>query len=78
MSLASRLKQQSTLTGLGACLFIAGVVLLFVALFHDASRGGSLLSIAGVLLIAAVVCWIGSARAGSVEGEPRSLRQREP
>ena len=57
--------KQSTLTALAACLFAAGLVLLFVALYHGAGRAGSLMWIAVVLLIAAVGCWIASARAGS-------------
>jgi hypothetical protein len=63
MSLPARLKRQSTLTGLAACLFVGAVVFLFVALYHDASRGGALLWIAGLLLIATLACWIAAARA---------------
>ena len=59
------LVKQSTLTALAACLFTAGLVLLFVVLYHDAMRAGALMWIAVVLLIAAVGCWIASARAGS-------------
>jgi hypothetical protein len=62
------LMRQSILTGLAACLFTGGVVVLFLALFHEASRGGPLLWIAAVLLIATLVCWIASARAGEREG----------
>ena len=57
--------KQSTLTALAACLFTAGLVLLFVVLYHDAMRAGALMWIAVVLLIAAVACWIASARTGS-------------
>jgi hypothetical protein len=57
--------KQSTLTALAACLFTAGVVLLFVVLFHDAMRAGALMWVAGALLVAAVACWIASARTGS-------------
>jgi hypothetical protein len=57
--------KQSTLTALAACLFTAGVVLLFVVLYHDAIRAGALMWIAGALLVAAVACWVASARAGS-------------
>jgi hypothetical protein len=69
MSLPARLKRQSTLTGLGACLFAAGVVLFFVALYHDATRGGPLLWIAGFLLIATVACWIAAAKARNSASE---------
>jgi hypothetical protein len=58
------LKQQSTLTGLSAILFGAGVVLLFLALFHDADRNGPLLWSAVLLLIATVVSWLVAASAG--------------
>lgn len=63
MSLPS-LEQQSTRTGLGAGLFLAGVVALFIALYHDGSGARQLLWIAAVLLVAAVVAWIASVRAG--------------
>ncbi|HEV2954752.1 MAG TPA: hypothetical protein VGX95_01420 [Xanthobacteraceae bacterium] len=63
MSLMARLRRQSTMTGLGACFFIGGVLLLFIALYHDAARAGPLLWIAGASLIAAVACWVASARA---------------
>jgi hypothetical protein len=62
------LKQQSTLTGLSAVLFGAGVVLLFLALFHDADRNGPLLWSALLLLIATVVSWLIAASAGEREG----------
>ena len=57
------LKNQATMTGLGACLFLAGVVVLFIALYHETSRAGPLPWIAGALLVGALVCWIMSARA---------------
>ena len=60
------LKHQSMLTGLAACLFLAGVVLLFIVLFHEAMRGGVLPWITGALLIAAGACWAASARAGKL------------
>ena len=60
--------KQSTLTALAACLFTAGVVLLFVLLYHDAMRAGALMWIAVALLIAAVVSWVASARAGARAG----------
>jgi hypothetical protein len=69
MSLPARLKRQSTLTGLAACLFVGGVVLLFVALYYDATLGGPLLWIAGSLLIGTLACWIAAARARSPASE---------
>jgi hypothetical protein len=57
--------KQSTLTALAACLFTAGLVLLFVVLYHDAMRAGAFLWIAGAMLVAAIACWVASARAGS-------------
>ena len=68
MSLGARLKKQSTLTGLAACLFTGGVVVFFVALYHDATRSGPLLWLAGLLLIGTIACWIASARAGERGG----------
>ena len=67
MPLPAQLKRQSTLTGLSACLFVAGLVVFFVALYHDATRGGPLLWIAGLLLVGTVACWIAAARAGQTE-----------
>jgi hypothetical protein len=64
MSLRMRLKEQPSLTGLSACLFAGGVVVLFLALYHDATRGGPLLWLAALLLIATVACWVAAARAG--------------
>ena len=61
MSLGARLKRQSTMTGLGACLFLAGVVLVFIVLYHETARTGALPWIAGALLIGTVVCWAASA-----------------
>ena len=57
--------KQSTITALATCLFAAGVVLLFVVLYHDAMRAGALMWITIALLIAAVASWVASARAGS-------------
>jgi hypothetical protein len=59
-------KNQSLLTGLAACLFLAGVVLLFVVLFHEAMRGGALPWITGAVLVAAGACWAASARVGKL------------
>ena len=60
--------KQSTLTALAACLFTAGVVLLFVVLYHDAMRAGALMWTTVALLVAAVVGWVASARAGARGG----------
>jgi uncharacterized membrane protein YfcA len=63
-SFFDRLPKQSTLTSLAAYLFTASVAVLFWVLYHDAMRTGPLLWLAGLLLIATIVCWIASARAG--------------
>lgn len=53
-------------TGVSAALFAAGLIVLFVALYH----GGSLKTVlvAGLLFVATVGCWIAAAR----------LKAREP
>lgn len=56
--------KQSTLTALAACLFAAGLVLLFFVLYHDAMRAGALMWLAGAMLVAAIACWVASARVG--------------
>ena len=58
----SLLTRRSTYTALGACCFTAGVVLMFVVLYHEPMRRGPGLIITAVLLIGALVCWIASAR----------------
>jgi hypothetical protein len=63
MSLGAHLKRQSTMTGLGACLFLAGVVLLFIVLYHETARTGPLPFITGAVLIGTIVCWVASAEA---------------
>jgi hypothetical protein len=63
MSLGARLKRQSTMTGLGACLFLAGVVLLFIVLYHETARTGPLPWIVGALFVGSVTCWAASAEA---------------
>ena len=55
--------KQSTLTGAGAVLFAAGIVLLFTALFRDAAHGGLLLWAALIILAATFGCWFAAARA---------------
>ena len=64
MLLLQRLRQESTISGLGAVLFASGVVLLFVALYKDASHTAwsPLPIIALCVLAAAAVCWISVAR----------------
>jgi hypothetical protein len=64
MAMPAGLKQQSRLTGLAACLFAAGFVLALVVLYHENWRGGPLLWIAALLLLATLGCWVASARAG--------------
>ena len=64
-----RLKQRSTLTGVGATLFAIGVVTLFVALYREGGVGGRgpLWAIALAILAATVVCWIAAAHWGRHE-----------
>jgi multisubunit Na+/H+ antiporter MnhB subunit len=58
----SLLTRRSTYTALGACFFIAGVVLMFVVLYHEPMRRGPGPIITAVLLIGALACWVASAR----------------
>ena len=58
--------KQSTLTALAACLFAAGFVIAFVALYHETARG-RWMAIAALLLIGTLACWIASAQAGERE-----------
>ena len=64
MVLLQRLRQRSTISGLGAVLFASGVVLLFLALYKDASHPAwsPLPIVALCVLAAAGVCWIAGAR----------------
>jgi hypothetical protein len=64
MVLLERLRQRSTISGLGAVLFASGLVLLFVALYKDASHPAwsPLPIVALCVLAAAVVCWTAAAR----------------
>ena len=73
MVLLERLKQQSTLTGLAAILFASGIVLLFVALYKNASHAGwsPIWIVALGVLAAAVLCWIAAA-----EREPRAQEKK--
>ena len=54
--------KQSTLTGAGAVLFMAGIVLLFTALFRDASHGGPMLWTGLVVFAVTIGCWFAAAR----------------
>jgi hypothetical protein len=56
--------KSSTLTGLAAVLFAAGLIALIAAIFRSAdAHGGVLLWIALALLVATGVCWFAAARA---------------
>ena len=52
----------STLTGLAAVLFCAGIALLVAQMFRDAAHGGPLLWIGLALLVATIVCWFAAAQ----------------
>ena len=55
--------KSSTLTGIAAVLFGAGIVALVAAIFRSAdSHGGALVWVALGLLVATVVCWFAAAR----------------
>src|ERR1044072_1082682 len=58
----------STLTGLAAVLFGAGIIALFAALYRDAAHGGPLLWIGLALLAAAILCWFLAARGERASG----------
>jgi hypothetical protein len=58
----------STLTGLAAVLFGAGIIALFAALYRDAAHGGPLLWIGLALLAATIVCWFLAARGERASG----------
>ena len=53
----------STLTGIAAVLFCAGLVALFTQLFRDSAHGGPLLWIGLGLLAATIACWLAAAQA---------------
>jgi hypothetical protein len=58
--------KSSTLTGIAAVLFAAGLVALIAAIFRSAdAHGGLLLWIALALLVATGVCWVAAARVQS-------------
>ena len=60
--------KQSTLTGVAALLFAAGLVLMFAALYRNAAHGGPLLWIGLALLVATVICWFAAARGQNATG----------
>jgi hypothetical protein len=58
--------KSSTLTGIAAVLFAAGLIALIAAIFRSAdSHGGVLVWIGLALLVATGVCWVAAARAQS-------------
>ena len=58
--------KSSTLTGIAAVLFAAGLIALIAAIFRSAdAHGGLLLWIALALLVATGACWFAAARAQS-------------
>ncbi|HXW25104.1 MAG TPA: hypothetical protein VEK73_10175 [Xanthobacteraceae bacterium] len=71
MSLRGLLARRSTFTALGNSFFAAGVILLFVLLFHEAMRAGPMPIIVGVLLLCAVASWIAAARVPTPEDGER-------
>lgn len=55
--------KSSTMTGIAAVLFGAGVVALIAAIFRSADQQGGVLVWVGLALLAAtVVCWFAAAR----------------
>jgi len=55
--------KSSTLTGIAAVLFCAGLVTLIAAIFRNADAHGGLLVWLGLgLLVATVACWFAAAR----------------
>lgn len=60
--------KSSTLTGLAAVLFGAGLVALMAGIFRNADRHGGMLVWVGLaLLVATVVCWFAAARLQGAE-----------
>jgi len=56
--------KSSTLTGIAAVLFGAGLVALIAAIFRNSdAHGGALVWVALAMLVATVVCWFMAARA---------------
>jgi hypothetical protein len=52
---------------LGASFFTAGIILLFLVLYHETTRSGPLGIITAALLVGAFASWIAAARAGNSE-----------
>jgi len=61
--------RRSTLTAVANVLFGAGVFLLFVSLYREASFGSPALLLAGLLLAGAIGSWIAAAQWGSIEDD---------
>jgi hypothetical protein len=61
--------RRSTLTAVANVLFGAGLVLLFVRLYRDASFGGPALLVAGLLLAGAIGSWIAAAQWGAIDDD---------
>jgi multisubunit Na+/H+ antiporter MnhB subunit len=59
-------------TSLGNFLFVSGLVLLFVVLYHEPMRRGPLLWIVGALLIGTIACWITAAAAEKSDSKSTS------
>ena len=60
--------KSSTMTGLAAVLFGAGLIALIVAIFRNSdAHGGVLVWIGLALLAATVVCWFAAARSQSMQ-----------
>lgn len=57
---------QAKITALAACLFVAGLVLMFYAMFHEGSPGTTAVSL--VVLAGAAAAWIWSACLGEKSG----------
>ena len=54
---------KQSVDGAAAILFAAGLILLFAALFRNASHGGPMLWTGLVVLAVTIGCWFAAARA---------------
>jgi hypothetical protein len=62
--IAGALMKSSTMTGIAAVLFGAGLIALLAAIFRNSDHhGGPLVWIGLVLLAATIICWFAAARA---------------